>query len=677
MAINITSITSDQSNNQIAQADLPEVVTLTCAATDTSNPSASLTKHWFIINKPATSTATLSAKTGNSVTFSADVWGTYRVFLVVKNVATGEQSTSDVFRAPGANFIDISVVSTARQLEKPAVSERDWYNKLWKLYEVVDGLSVINNNASETVKGIVELANIGEMGTAAATGLTGASLSITPSQLKSTLDLRNSTQTAMETSFTSRWVHDAGLSDLSDIGNVATTTPTSGQALVYNTSTNVWEPGTISGGSASSAGNQFQIQIADASNGFAAAALSIDASGHLIPATTETHDIGSTSSRFRTGYFQATGGLFLGTSSLGVDSNQLKLNGTFTIPHYSGSPTTNQILKWDGSGWALDSDDSTAIPGLTSNGSNQLLIDSAYDLDPASTSVHLGSSSARFGNVYALDGNFSDDVSVGDDLTVVGEIIIQDFATINDGGSAGKIKMLAGDNSNSLVGEIKLNTDEVVCEATTASTAAKLSITDSSGDKLTLSTQTKQSSDHTILLPASPASDNDVMIATAGSSNTTSLDFARATQRVVYSTGGLTRTNVASGFSASALTHSVDSQAALYWFRNCTGNSIELKQTHVHVGSMMNATLTFCLVTCDNDTQALANTWTKVGSEFVLTNSSGSGGTLGQAEHHVSTTSTVANGEYIGLVLTNIANTSHADSMISIHFECEANCQFV
>ena len=65
--------------------------------------------------------------------------------------------------------------------------------------------------------------------------------------------------------------------------------------------------------------------------------------------------------------------------------------------------------------------------------------------------------------------------------------------------------MIAGDNSNSLVGEIKFNTDEVVCQATTASTAAKLSIADSSGDKIILSTQTKQSAEHTLLLPASPA----------------------------------------------------------------------------------------------------------------------------------------------------------------------------
>jgi len=246
MAITISSITSSLTNNKVAEADLPQTVTLNCTAVDSENPSAVLTQHWFIIDKPAGSGASLNSKTGTSNTISLDVWGTYRLFVVVRNEDTLEQTTSDVFRAPGANFIDLSVVSTAKELEKPAVSERDWQPKLWKLFDVVNDLNNTMVNATSSIKGVVELANITEMGTASATGLTGASLAITPAILKDALDLRNTSQTALELSLTNRWAHDAGLNVLSAIGDVATTTPTDGQGLIWNDSASEWQPGNVS-----------------------------------------------------------------------------------------------------------------------------------------------------------------------------------------------------------------------------------------------------------------------------------------------------------------------------------------------------------------------------------------------------------------------------------------------
>ena len=78
-----------------------------------------------------------------------------------------------------------------------------------------------------------------------------------------------------------------------------------------------------------------------------------------------------------------------------------------------------------------------------------------------------------------------------------------------------------------------------------------------------------------------------------------------------------------------------------------------------------------------NDAAALANTWTQVGSPFSVVNSSGSGGTLGQGQNKQTTTSSIANGEYIGVVISSIPNTSHADSMISVQFELEANVVMV
>ena len=698
MAVTI-AISSDVAQ-PISQENLPQTITLTAAGTDSGDGGATFNFSWHIIDKPPSSTATLSALVGTSVSLAADLWGSYRVFCIATNLATNESSTTNPLQAPLNSFFDIRVESTKKDLEKPSKSQRNWHPQYWKLVEVVEDLNSIP--ATFLASGDVEIATAAEIATVAGPSDSTSGndfLAVTTEQLSNVLqnNSANGNLTASQTNTLRNHVKSAALEKMNEVSiteladvDTTTHTPVTNDLLAWDPTatddsgdndTGAWVPKSASelslgGGGSASAGNQFQIQLADASNGFQAANWSITTGDDFIPATNNAFDIGSTTNAVRDIY--SDGNLYFGTDSLSTSSNQLKLNGTFSIPHYSGSPTTNQILKFDGSDWALAADASAAgIDGLTSNGSNQLLIDAAYDLDPASTNVHLGSSSLRYGNVYALDGNFSDDVTIGDIAIVQGHVMLEDFATLGDGGAAGKLLFTAGDNSQSLVGEIKMLADEVIVGATTASTPGKLTILDSSGDKLTLSTQTKQGAAHTILLPSEPATTNDVMVATLDSSTVTSLDFARPTHRVVYSTAGITRTNVASGFSGSNLTHSVDSQACIYWARNCTGNSITLKQSHIMVGSMMNVTLTMCLVKAANDAAALANTWTQVGSPFSVVNSSGSGGTLGQGQNRQTTSSTIANGEYIGVVISSIPNTSHADSMISVQFELEADVAMV
>jgi len=698
MAVTI-AISSDVAQ-PISQENLPQTITLTAVGTDSGDSGASFNFSWHIIDKPPSSTATLSALVGSSVSIAADLWGSYRVFCIATNLATNESSTTNPLQAPLNSFFDIRVESTKKDLEKPSKSQRNWHPQYWKLVEVVEDLNSVP--ATFLASGDVEIATAAEIATVAGPGDSTSGndfLAVTTEQLSNVLqnNSANGNLTGAQTNTLRNHVKNAALekmneSSITQLADVdtATHTPVANDLLAWNPTatddqggTGAWVPKSASelslgGGGSASAGNQFQIQLADASNGFQAANWSITTGDDFIPATNNAFDIGSTSNAVRDVYLD--GSLYLGTDSLSTDSNVLKLNGTFSIPHFSGSPADNQILKYDSSagGWQLEADLTAAgIDGLTSNGSNQLLIDAAYDLDPASTNVHLGSSTARYGNVYALDGNFSDDVTIGDIAIVQGHVMLEDFALLGDGGAPGKLLFTAGDNSNGVSGEIKLHSDEVICGATTASTAGKLTILDSSGDKLTLSTQTKQGAAHTILLPSEPATTNDVMVATLESSTVTSLDFARPTHRVVYSTAGITRTNSVSSFSGSNLSHPVDSQACIYWARNCTGNSITLKQSHIMVGSMMNSTLTMCLVQAANDSAALANTWTQLGSPFSITNSSGSGGTLGQGQSRQTTSATVANGEYIGVVITNIPNTGHADSMISVQFELEANVAMV
>jgi len=694
MAITIV-ITPDNSAN-IPQESLGQSRTLTAVGTDSADAGASFNFTWVLLDKPVGSSAALSTTTGATTVITPDVWGSYRIFCIAENSGTAEVSLADALRAPIEHFYNVSVESTNHDLEKPAKGQRNWHPQYRKLVDVVENLS--GAPATFVLGGTSEIATASEIAQVAGPNDSTSGnhhLVLTTEEFNHALtananntlpsgavnQMRNRLKTvALEK------INESSITQLSDV-DTATHAAVANDLLAYDPTatddqggTGAWVPKSaselsLSGGSASSAGSQYQIQIADASNGFAAANWSIDAGDDFIPGTNNAFDIGSTSNAVKDIYLDGT--LNLGTDSLSTSSNVLKFNGTFSIPHFSGSPADNQILKYDSgsSSWVLEADQTTSIPGLTSNGSNQLLIDAAYDLDPASTNVHLGSNANRYGNVYAQDGNFSDDVTIGDIAIIIGHAMFEDYATIQDDGSAGTLLIKAGENGT-VAGHIDLTSDEVIVGATTASTAGKLSIVDSSGDKLTLSTQTKQGVSHTMLLPPEGGVANSVMYASSVGTNETSLEFAKIKQRVVYATGGITRTNTVSSFSSSALSHPVDSQACLYQFRNCTGNSITIKQSHIMIGSMMNTNLTFCLVHAANDSAALANTFTKVGSTFQVNNSSGSGGTLGQGQSKQSTTQVVDNGEYFGVVLTNIPNTGHADSNISIHFECEADVAF-
>lgn len=699
MAVTI-AISSDLAQPQ-SQENLPQTTTLTAVGTDSADGSATFNYSWHIIDKPATSTATLSALVGTSISLAIDLWGSYRVFCIATNLATNETSETNPLQAPLNSFFDIRVESTNYDLEKPSKSQRNWHPQYWHLVDTVEGLN--STPATFLASGDVEIATAADIATVAGPSDSSSGndyLVVSTEQLSAVLqnNSANGNLTAGQTNTIRNHVKTAALEKMNEVSiteladvDTTTHTPVTNDLLAWDPTatddsgdgdTGAWVPKSSSelslGGGGTSAGSQYQIQIADASNGFAAANWSIDSGDDFIPGTNNAFDIGSTGNAVRDIY--CDGNLYLGTNGLSVDSNVLKFQSTNSIPHFSGTPGDNQILKYDtaAGGWQLEADVSASgIDGLTSNGSNQLLIDAAYDLDPASTNVHLGSSGNRYGNVYSLDGNFSDDVTVGDNLTVTGFIVLQDYAFLNDDGAAGTLLLTAGDNSSSLSGHIDLTTDEVNIGATTASTAGKLSIVDSSGDKLTLSTQTKQGVSHTILLPAAGASLDQVMYAASIDTNETSLDFATIKQRIVYSTHLSRDIDQAASFTGSDMdSFADDGQACIYWFKNTTGNSITLKQTHIHIGHMKNVSLTFSLCLAADDAAALANTWTQVGSSFQLNNSSGTDNTLGQAQSKQSTSQAIANGEYLGICLTNIPVGSRADKRIVISFECEANVSF-
>lgn len=143
MAINLEITTIiDAQNRQIAQADLPAAnIQITGTATDPNDVNAQFEYSWAVLDKPPTSAAALNANFGAVVNMqNIDVWGTYRIFCIVRNITTGELSSQNPLTAHSSFFVDLSVVSTNRQLEKPARTQRDWNDEYWRLVDVVDAL---------------------------------------------------------------------------------------------------------------------------------------------------------------------------------------------------------------------------------------------------------------------------------------------------------------------------------------------------------------------------------------------------------------------------------------------------------------------------------------------------------------------------------------------------------
>ena len=496
---------------------------------------------------------------------------------------------------------------------------------------------------------------------------------------------------------------------LADV-DTATHAPANGDLLYWDATatddsgdnqTGAWVPKSVSeigiSGGGSSDGSQFQIQLADASNGFQAANWSINASHHILPSVNDSYDIGSSSFKVRDLYLGANS-LHLDTNTLGADSGNLKWNSTFTIPHYSGTPSENQILKWDGSSWALSSDNA-GTSGSSSVGDAQDIqlsdgsggfiaanwnISTGDDLLPEVTnSYDIGSSTKRVKKLWAYDASFADDVTVGDDLTVtgnasiVGSALFGDFANIGDNGDVKSLLLTAGLAGSAAGGNITMSSDEVVVKAETANTQAKLSLQDESGDKVSLMTQQKQGASHIIELPSSSGDAGEVLTISSASTGVSTCEFQKPINKLIFSTHVTREVAGEASFTAGSMNTYVDSsQACIFWIKNTTGNPFTLKQTHIHIGEMRNVSLSFSLCKAASDSAAIANTWTQVGSAFTLNNSSGSDNVLGQSVSTQSTTTTINDDEYLGLCVTDIPASNRNDKRIVITFECEQDTYF-
>jgi hypothetical protein len=123
--------------------------TLTIATiTDSENVEDTIANNdfvfeWYIVDKPSTSNASIIIAANDmyrsSITLnSIDVWGTYRIFVTAMNNNSGLMSEVNVFVAPEPHFINLSVKSTNNNLEKPAITQRDWNDIYNDLTDTVD-----------------------------------------------------------------------------------------------------------------------------------------------------------------------------------------------------------------------------------------------------------------------------------------------------------------------------------------------------------------------------------------------------------------------------------------------------------------------------------------------------------------------------------------------------------
>lgn len=101
---------------------------------------------WYLLDKPAGSSAALSSQTIVGPTLnSIDTWGTYRAFLVVTD-SDGASSASNPLLAPDSAFVSVRVKSAATGLVKPAKGERNWHTYGQDHVQKIDDIQVALTN---------------------------------------------------------------------------------------------------------------------------------------------------------------------------------------------------------------------------------------------------------------------------------------------------------------------------------------------------------------------------------------------------------------------------------------------------------------------------------------------------------------------------------------------------
>tara|TARA_Y100000592_G_scaffold10226_1_gene14472 strand:+ start:2092 stop:4938 length:2847 start_codon:yes stop_codon:yes gene_type:complete len=942
------TLTLTASNATPSQENLPEDITITAVAVDSGDPSAVFAFSWHFLGTPPGTTATLANNRAATTQFTADLWGSYRLFCIAQNTTSGETSIVDPLAAPSSSFLDVEVLSENYDLIKPAKTQREWQERYWHLVDTVENLTFNGENATQTVKGVVELANELEAATAAGANdsTSGADFCITPEILSIVLGsdrangalasgtinvLRNNVKDAAQ-----ERMNEVSITEMADV-DTTTAAPTPGQALIWSPShtddsgdndTGAWVPGDVSGvstvlgaglcagetlntmdfliyqedcnevpvagavpgwharnrfsgenfalnfpiaspgratsgwhsvaeaagtgtwadneealglvqiasayntakanlynhlvytngseiaaaqatgslksfamspyhflfslgtatfssipglvddidkdgerivmydvgfhtsteiaalaadvagsgtfdraeqnvmalgltnfftqrmsrssitrladvdttthapalgdllywdaaatddsglnqtgawvpkspseiglgsGSAASAGNQFQIQIADASNGFAAANWSINASNHLLPSANDAYDIGSSTLKVRDLYLGANS-LHLDTNTLGAEGGDPKWNSTFTIPYYSGTPSDNQILKWDGSSWALAADnDSGGIDGLTSNSSDTVEIDSGYAIIPNGDNTQdLGADDKKFRRIYVneLTGDSGSTDDKDTRLSLNAEIPGNAASGLRAAAlySRGSIAMMIDTNNT---GQDTTNSFFVYEGGEDDSTAT---------ERFSVQNDGNVRINNAYSLPTSDGSQNEVMI-TNGNGQCSFVDVdtivsaaAGQTYETVYSEALLGNFQNEIPYNNSGYTLGTGESPLMFMFRNVSGKTLKLKNFTFTCAHMHSSTMSFSFVGFTH-AQLLNNTYVTISNEFTMNRANTDAATnnegIGSLENSLGSVS-VGNGEYFGVFMNSFEKSGHDNERFFLNIE--------
>ena len=114
----------------LSTASLPASVTVYGAAVDSSNPSATFSWQWTLLD-PASGPVLSSTTTQNITISNIDSWRNIRLHLVATNTATGLTSESNVLLAPSSSFVEVRVLSEYAGIQKVAKGSRAWQEAMY------------------------------------------------------------------------------------------------------------------------------------------------------------------------------------------------------------------------------------------------------------------------------------------------------------------------------------------------------------------------------------------------------------------------------------------------------------------------------------------------------------------------------------------------------------------
>ena len=153
--------TSANRNSTVAYSSLPlNGLQLFGEAVDSSNPSASFSWSWSVLNNRTGQTATIGTVNTQNTTLDniSAQWGDVRVFLVATNTATGETSENNPLLAPDTSQCFLHVQSINKQLTRPALGSRNWYVSLDNALQALEDITEPQGGIqSATVNGAGDL----------------------------------------------------------------------------------------------------------------------------------------------------------------------------------------------------------------------------------------------------------------------------------------------------------------------------------------------------------------------------------------------------------------------------------------------------------------------------------------------------------------------------------------